>query len=63
MKLTMLPASSATLARGAPMTQVFRVENTAWGAKPLALRVKLAYTAGAEPVVEQVDVKAFPPGF
>ncbi len=45
--------------------QTLRIENSQHGVKPLAVRLKLVFTpaGAAEAVVEQTDVKSFPPGF
>jgi hypothetical protein len=65
MKLTLIPASGTTLSRETPITQAFKIENTQFGVKTLALRIKLSFVAadGLGPVEEQFDVKNFPAGF
>ena len=45
------------------MTQLFKVENSQQGAKPLAVRIKVTYALGGAPVLEQADIKSFPLGF
>jgi len=63
-KLTLGQASASSVARGSPVTQLVKVENSQHGVKPLALRVKVTYILpGGESVVEQFDFKSFPSGF
>ncbi len=63
LKLTMQPASSDSVPAGGAgaVTQSLRLENSAHGAKALALRLKFGYDAAGAPVTDQVDVKNFPP--
>jgi hypothetical protein len=42
--------------------QVMRVSNTIVDQKPLAMRLKISYTADAGPVSKTHDVTNFPPG-
>ena len=62
-RLRLDPPSGGAVAPGLVVTQAMHLTNTAHGAKPLALRLRVAYTpAGGEPVVETVEVKGLPPG-
>ncbi len=64
MQLRLAPASGTVLsATGPPVTQRISVTNSMQGQKPLVMRLRIAYSlAGAAPVVEQAEVKNFPPG-
>jgi hypothetical protein len=62
MKLTLLPASGDALpARGAPVTQLIRLDNSQQGAKAIALRLKLLWD-GAPGGGITTDVRDFPVG-
>lgn len=63
-RLALAPASGQDLAPGAPpITQTLSITNTAHGAKPLALRLRLGWRAGGgEEVVEMVQVDGLPEG-
>lgn len=64
-RLTLSPASGGALAPGGPpITQSLTVTNTAHGAKPLALRLRVAWRVGGggEEVVEMVQVDGLPEG-
>jgi hypothetical protein len=65
MKLTLIPASGTTLSRESPITQAFKIENSQFGVKTLALRIKLSFVPANAPgpVEEQFDVKNFPAEF
>lgn len=64
MQLKLDPASGSSLpARGGVVTQRILVNNTQHGAKPLAMRLRIAFTsAGGQQHVEQAEVTNFPPG-
>ena len=62
-RLRLDPATGATLEAGGEITQRLRLTNTAHGAKPLALRLRVAWTpppGAAEPRLEMVEVKDLP---
>jgi hypothetical protein len=62
MKLTLLPASGDALpARGAPVMQLIRLDNSQQGAKAIALRLKLLWD-GAPGGGITTDVRDFPVG-
>lgn len=67
MQLKLDPASATTLPAGAggpPVTQVLHVTNTMHGQKPLAMRLRVAYTMqGGQQVVEMAEVSGFPTDF
>jgi AP-1 complex subunit gamma-1 len=64
MQLRLEPASGAVIPAlgGAPVTQRMTVTNTMHGSKPVAMRLRLAYSQDGQQVVEQAEVTAFPPG-
>jgi AP-1 complex subunit gamma-1 len=64
MQLRLEPATSSTLPAlgAAPATQRMTVVNSMHGAKPVAMRLRLAYSVGGAPVLEQAEVSSFPPG-
>ena len=64
MQLRLAPATGTALsAGGPPIQQRISVTNSMHGQKNLVMRLRIAYTlAGAAPVVEQAEVKNFPPG-
>jgi AP-1 complex subunit gamma-1 len=65
MQLRLEPASGATVQGlgGAPVTQRLTVTNAQHGAKPVALRLRIAYTVGGRSAVEQAEVSGLPAGF
>ncbi len=62
MQLKLSPASGSTLAPGGRITQRINVTNSMHGQKPLAMRLRIAYTGPAGPTVQQAEVKSFPAG-
>ena len=64
MQIRLEPASSSTLpAMGlGSATQRIVVTNTMHGQKALVMRLRISYTAGGQPVLEQGEVANFPPG-
>jgi AP-1 complex subunit gamma-1 len=63
MQLRLEPASAGALAPagGPPLTQLLHVVNPAPGARPLAMRLRVAYTRRGEAVTHQAEVSGFPP--
>lgn len=64
MQLRLEPASGSALPAlgGGPVTQRMALTNTMHGAKPIAMRLRLAYSVGGQQVLEQAEVTAFPSG-
>lgn len=64
MALRLEAASGSTLpAHGAgAVTQRLHLTNNQHGVKPVALRLRIAYTANGAPAVHQVEVKNLPAG-
>ena len=52
-----LPANSSDV-----VTQKLHVKNSMHGQKSLVMRLRVGYTAGSGPKVEQAEVKNFPAG-
>lgn len=64
MTLQLEPASSTELApHGGSATQRIHVVNSQHGVKPLAMRLRVAYSRDGAAVVEQCQVSNFPAGF
>ena len=62
MTLQLLPASAPDVPPGGGVvTQVLNVVNSQHGAKPLAMRLRMTWTAAGAQVTEQATVN-FPPG-
>lgn len=62
MALKLEPASGTSLPAGGSISQVLHISNSAHGSKPLAMRLRLAWTQGGQPVVQTGEVTNFPPG-
>uniref|UniRef100_A0A383VEJ1 AP-1 complex subunit gamma n=1 Tax=Tetradesmus obliquus TaxID=3088 RepID=A0A383VEJ1_TETOB len=63
MQLRLEPASSTLLpALGGSASQQLHVVNSMAGQKPLAMRLRVNYTKGGQPVTQQLEVNNFPAG-
>jgi len=61
MQLRLDPASGNALPPvGAPVTQGIHLTNTMHGQKPIALRLRIAYTVAGQPKVEMAEVSGLP---
>nr|PNR43621.1 hypothetical protein PHYPA_016002 [Physcomitrium patens] len=62
MTLRLDPASGSSLPQNSSgvITQILTVTNSLHGQKPLVMRVKIAYKADGQPVLEQGEVNNFP---
>ena len=64
MTLAMGGATGSVLppGNGGAVMQTITVNNSALGAKPLVMRLKISYTHGGAPVAEELTCSGFPPG-
>jgi AP-1 complex subunit gamma-1 len=63
LSLQLEPASGSVLpGLGGSIRQSLRVTNSSGGAKGLVMRLRLNYSKGGQPVVQQVEVSNFPTG-
>ena len=64
MQLRLEPATGNSLPANSSdaITQKLHVKNSMHGQKPLVMRLRIGYTAGNGPKVEQAEVKNFPAG-
>jgi len=62
MQLAMRPPSGDTLPVGGGISQLVEVNNSMHGTKQLAVKLKIEYMWGGQPIAEMTTVSAFPPG-
>lgn len=64
MQLLLEPATGSVLPpfNGGKVQQRLRITNSMHGQKPLVMRLRISYTAGGNPIVQQAEVSNFPPG-
>lgn len=63
LQLQLEPASGSVLSGlGGSIRQSMRVTNSMAGTKGVVMRLRLNYSKGGQPVVQQVEVSNFPPG-
>jgi len=64
MQLKLEPASASTIPGmgGGAVQQRMQLVNTMHGSKPIAMRLRLAYSVAGQQVLEQAEVTGFPAG-
>lgn len=65
MQLRLEPATGSVLPAlgGGSVTQKLHIINTMHGQKPLVMRLRVNYSKAGQPVLQQLEVSNFPPGF